>query len=85
MIGPVRESARKPPLAKAWSGSRQKSMKVSWPPVTLSRRTGAAWEAAQKLPADRQPANPVTLMVRFDSERQKLFSAMQNPVASHWL
>ena len=25
-----------------------------------------------------------TLMVRFDSERQKLFSAMQ-PVASHWL
>ena len=43
----------------------------------FTRRIGAACETAQKSPEDRQSARPVTLIVRFDSERQKLTSAMQ--------
>jgi hypothetical protein len=43
----------------------------------LTRRIGAACETAQKLPDDRQSDKPMTLIVRFDSERQKLLSAMQ--------
>ena len=43
----------------------------------LTRRIGAACETAQKLPEERQSARPMTLIVRFDSERQKLTSAMQ--------
>ena len=43
----------------------------------LTRRIGAAWETAQKSPEARQSVRPVTLMVRFASDRQKLTSAMQ--------
>jgi hypothetical protein len=32
----------------------------------------------------RQPVPPVTLIVRFDTDRQKLSSAPQ-PLAEHWL
>ena len=42
-----------------------------------TRRIGAACETAQKSAEDRQPERPVTLIVRFESERQKLSSAMQ--------
>src|SRR5262245_144631 len=75
MMAPVTESARKPPLANC-GPAVQKSMNVSVPPVTLTRRIGAACETAQKLPAARQPDSPATLMVRFDSDRQKLTRAM---------
>ena len=55
----------------------------------LTRRIGAAWETAQKSVPDWQPVWPVTLMVRLDSERQKLSSAMQlllpSVVGKHWL
>jgi hypothetical protein len=47
------------------------------PPVTFTRRIGAACDTAQKLPEARQPSSPITLMVRLASERQKLSSAMQ--------
>ena len=43
----------------------------------LTRRIGAACDTAQKLAEARQPVPPATLIVRLDSERQKLFSAMQ--------
>ena len=43
----------------------------------LTRRIGEACDAAQKLPELRQPSRPVTLMVRFDTVRQKLSNAMQ--------
>ena len=55
------------------------------PPLTATRRTGAACETAQNSVAVWQPVPPATLMVRLDSDRQKLFSARQLPVASHWL
>ncbi|GMA86458.1 hypothetical protein GCM10025868_17080 [Angustibacter aerolatus] len=45
--------------------------------MTFTRRIGAACETAQNSVPDWQPAWPVTLMVRFEIERQKLFSAMQ--------
>ena len=48
------------------------------PLAMLTRRTGAACDTAQKLAVALQPSDPpATLMVRLDSERQKLFSAMQ--------
>ena len=56
-----------------------------------TRRSGAACETAQKSVAAWQPVPPATLIVRFDSERQKLSSAMQFGVvaggvaAKHWL
>ena len=50
-----------------------------------TRRIGAAWETAQNSAEDRQPVRPVTLIVRFESERQKLTSAMQLSGARHRL
>jgi hypothetical protein len=52
--------------------------------VTATRRIGAACETAQNSVRVRHPVPPVTLIVRFESERQKLVSARQ-PEASHWL
>jgi len=49
-------------------------------PLTFTLRMGEACDAAQKLPVFRQSvmfAACVTLIVRFDNERQKLFSATQ--------
>ena len=47
-----------------------------------TRRSGAACDTAQKSVLAEQPVPPgllpVTLIVRFDSERQKLSSAMQS-------
>ena len=44
----------------------------------LTRRIGEACDAAQNIPVLRQSVvPPLTLTVRLDSERQKLFSAMQ--------
>src|SRR6266542_1288138 len=76
MTKPVWESAMKPPLAYCGPAVQQ-SINVRLPPVMLTRRIGAACETAQKSPEDRQPDRPMTLIVRFDSERQKLTSAMQ--------
>jgi len=53
--------------------------------VTLTRRIGAACETAQKLPEAWQPERPVTLIVRFERERQKLLRAIQKPAVLHWL
>ena len=46
----------------------------------LTRRTGEACDAAQKFAEARHPSPPVTLIVRFDIERQKLSSA-KHPVS----
>ena len=52
----------------------------------FTRRIGEACEAAQKLAGTRgSPSRPVTLMVRLDNERQKLFSAMQLSAVRHRL
>jgi hypothetical protein len=57
--------------------------------LTITRRIGAAWETAQNSVLVWQPEPPATLIVRLDSERQKLSSAMQlllpSVVAKHWL
>ena len=53
-------------------------------PLTWTRRIGAAWDTAQNSPVWQPKLGLVTLMVRFESERQKLLSAMQLPPA-HWL
>src|SRR5215213_7618029 len=53
-------------------------------PVTATRRIGEACETAQNSVSKRHPDWPVTLIVRFESERQKLLSAVQ-PDWSHWL
>ena len=47
--------------------------------MTSTRRSEAACETAQKFADARQPSwpAPLTLIVRLDSERQKLFSATQ--------
>src|SRR5207245_9912526 len=74
------ESAMKPPLAK--DGPLQKSIRVA-NPLTWTRRIGAACDTAQNSPW-RHPCGLLTLMVRFDNDRQKLLSATQKP-ASHWL
>src|SRR5439155_17328488 len=82
------ESAMKPPLANC-GPAEQKSISDRLPPVTATRRIGAACDTAQKSVPDWQPVPPATLMVRFDSERQKLSSAMQfeepSVVGKHWL
>ena len=65
--------------------------------MTLTRRTGEAWDVAQNSAEFAQPGlsggagtyaggvdGSVTLIVRFDSDRQKLTSAVQPP-ESHWL
>ena len=57
-------------------------------PLTLTRRIGEACEAAQKFPVLRQSvieAAWVTLMVRLEMERQKLFKAMQWSAVMHRL
>jgi hypothetical protein len=51
----------------------------------LTRRTGEAWDAAQKFAEARHPTPPVTLIVRFDIERQKLSSAMHPDAGRHRL
>ena len=53
----------------------------------LTRRMGAACETAQNSAEARQAVRPVTLIVRFDRERQKLSSAMQSVELEpkHWL
>jgi hypothetical protein len=43
----------------------------------LTRRSGAACDTAQNSVFVRQPDPPSGLIVRFDSERQKLSSAVQ--------
>src|SRR5436190_3416216 len=70
------ESAMKPPLAKA--GLEQKSISVA-KPFTCTRRTGEACDVAQNSPAALQSffAFVFTSIVRFESERQKLTSAVQ--------
>ena len=46
--------------------------------MTSTRRIGAACETAQNSPEDTDSSDrPITLIVRFDTERQKLTSAMQ--------
>ncbi len=52
--------------------------------MTWTRRIGAAWETAQKSSPASHPVLPMTLIVRFDSERQKLSVALQ-VVPEHWL
>src|SRR5215468_7105357 len=71
MTKPVRESAMNPPLENC-GPAVQKSRSDRRPPVMLTRRIGAACDTAQNSAAERQPVSPVTLIVRFDSERQKL-------------
>ena len=43
----------------------------------LTRRIGEACDAAQNVAEAWQPERPITLIVRFDAERQKLSSARQ--------
>src|SRR5258708_22740878 len=56
-------------------------------PLIFTRRIGEACETAQKSAEARQPDSPVpvTWIVRFDSDRQKLSSAMQLFAEKHWL
>lgn len=54
-------------------------------PLMSTRRIGAAWDAAQNSVPSVQAAAVVTVIVRFDSERQKLSRPMQLPGATHWL
>ena len=49
MMKPVSESAMKPPLAYC-GPAVQESIRVRLPPSIFTRRMGAAWETAQKLP-----------------------------------
>ena len=52
-----------------------------------TRRIGEAWEAAQTSSPAKQPVMPVTLIVRLETERQKLSVALQcvwTPFV-HWL
>src|SRR6266700_2952525 len=49
-----------------------------------TRRSGEACDTAQNSAFAWQPVPPVTLIVRFDTERQKLTSAVQLP-PEHWL
>src|SRR5215475_2047011 len=76
MTKPVWESAMNPPLENC-GPAVQKSRSVSRPPVTLTRRIGAACDTAQNSATARQPVSPATLIVRFDSDRQKLTRAWQ--------
>src|SRR5207245_204579 len=78
------ESEMKPPLA--YDGPVQKSISVKKPLSMCTRRSGAACDTAQKLPARSQPLFRLVSMwiVTFDSDRQKFHSALQ-PVELHWL
>src|ERR1044071_4552517 len=76
MTNPVRESAMNPPLENC-GPAVQKSNSVRLPPEMSTRRIGAACDTAQNPAAERQPDSPVMWSVRFDSDRQKLTSAMQ--------
>jgi hypothetical protein len=49
-----------------------------------TRRSAEACDTAQNSAFAWQPVPPVTLIVRFDTERQKLTSAVQLP-PEHWL
>jgi hypothetical protein len=60
------------------------------PPLIWTRRIGAACDTAQNSLPVWQPVCPITLMVRFDIERQKFTSAVQSVgapggVGKHWL
>jgi len=50
-----------------------------------TRRIGAACDTAQNSALAVQFDAEVTLMVRFDNERQKFTSAVQLPGPKHWL
>src|ERR1700747_342019 len=78
------ESAINPPLAK--DGPEQKSKRVV-NPLTCTRRIGAACDTAQNSATPPQPSAEFAtkLIVRFDSERQKLSRAMQLFAPKHWL
>jgi hypothetical protein len=52
--------------------------------LTLTRLIDVACEVAQNSP-NWQPPFPATLIVRFESERQKFTSAVQSPGPKHWL
>ncbi len=59
-------------------------------PFTWTRRSGAACDTAQNSVLPWHPCSPMGLIVRLDSDRQKLSSAMQfvvfgSPVGKHWL
>ena len=88
-------SARNPPLTNP---SLQKSWSDTLP-LMVTRRIGAACDTAQYSNVLLQPGSSlvagtkslvdgadsgVKLRVRFESERQKLFSAVQKLFASHW-
>ena len=68
------ESAMKPPLAN--DGWVQKSIRVA-NPLTWTRRIGAACDTAQNSALVQPNFGLVTLMVRFDNDRQKFTSAVQ--------
>jgi hypothetical protein len=53
-------------------------------PLICTRRIGAACETAQKSSPASHPVLPVTLIVRLDSDRQKLSVALHWP-PEHWL
>ncbi len=59
------------------------------PPLMSTRRIGAACDTAQNSVLAWQPGSPARLIVRFDSDRQKLSSAMQlvvpGALGKHWL
>ncbi len=78
------ESEMNPPLEKF--GFEQKSNSVVRPSM-CTRRTGDACEVAQNSAAARQPVLPAVLtwIERFESERQKLTSAVQSFGPKHWL
>ena len=64
------ESAMKPPLAQSGDPS-QKSIRVVLP-LMSTRRIGEACEAAHTSSPAKQPVRPATLIVRLETERQKL-------------
>src|SRR5581483_4778751 len=76
------ESAMKPPLAK--DGGVQKSIRVV-NPLMWTRRIGAACDTAQNSPVEQPAFGVVTLIVRFDNDRQKFTSAVQLLGPKHWL
>ena len=82
------ESEMNPPEANC-GPAEQKSISDR-PPLICTRRIGAACETAQNSLPVWQPVWPITLIVRFDIERQKFTSAVQSVgapggVGKHWL
>src|ERR1700730_13104732 len=82
------EAAMNPPLANR-GPAEQWHIRDRVRRVMLTRRIGAACDTAQKSVPEWQPDWPAMLMVRLDSERQKLTSAMQLLLPSvggeHWV